>query len=60
VWYLIEDFFEQSWIMKLIQLWGWVSVLIMVLSLGDSVGKMIDTAQQERAAEQTQATTEAH
>jgi hypothetical protein len=32
VWYLIEDFFEQSWIMKLFLLWGWVSVLIMALS----------------------------
>ncbi len=33
MWYLIEDFFEQSWIMKLFLLWGWLSVAIMIASL---------------------------
>ena len=33
MWYLIEDFFEQSWIMKIFVAWGWMSILIMVASL---------------------------
>jgi len=36
VWYLIEDFFEQSWIMKLFAGWGWLAVLIMVSSFIDA------------------------
>ena len=32
MWYLIEDFFEQSWIMKIFLVWAWLSVLIMVAS----------------------------
>jgi hypothetical protein len=54
VWYLIEDFFEQSWIMKLFQLWGWVSVLIMALSLGDNIISIVKTSQDEPAAAQTE------
>jgi len=26
MWYLIEDFFEQSWIVKLFVAWGWQSI----------------------------------
>jgi len=33
MWYLIEDFFEQSWIMKLFIGWGWLCGLIMATSL---------------------------
>ncbi len=33
MWYLIEDFFEQSWLMKLFLAWGWASIWIMVFSL---------------------------
>tara|TARA_Y100001933_G_scaffold218397_1_gene226504 strand:+ start:1950 stop:2060 length:111 start_codon:yes stop_codon:yes gene_type:complete len=33
MWYLIEDFFDQSWAMKLFILWGWFSVVIMLASL---------------------------
>jgi hypothetical protein len=33
MWYLIEDFFEQSWIMKLFMGWGWLSIVIMIASL---------------------------
>jgi len=33
MWYLIEDFFEQSWIVKLFIAWGWLSVLIMFTSI---------------------------
>ena len=33
MWYLIEDFFEQSWIMKIFVAWGWMSILIMIASL---------------------------
>ena len=32
MWYLIEDFMEQSWAMKAIIGWGWLSVVIMVTS----------------------------
>jgi len=33
MWYLIEDFFEQSWIVKLFTAWGWLSIVIMVASI---------------------------
>ena len=33
MWYLIEDFFEQSLVMKAVIAWGWLSVLIMVASV---------------------------
>jgi hypothetical protein len=33
MWYLIEDFFEQSLVMKLFLGWGWLSVVIMIASL---------------------------
>jgi hypothetical protein len=33
MWYLIEDFFEQSLVMKAIIGWGWLSILIMVASI---------------------------
>ena len=44
MWYLIEDFFEQSWIMKLFIAWGWASVLIMGLSLVTTVWPMLTAA----------------
>lgn len=33
MWYLIEDFFEQSLVMKAFIAWGWLSVIIMLASL---------------------------
>ena len=33
MWYLIEDFFEQSWIVKIYIGWGWLSILIMLSSI---------------------------
>ena len=33
MWYLVEDFFEQSWFMKLMLGLGWLAVLIMLTSL---------------------------
>lgn len=33
MWYLLEDFFDQSWVMMAIIGWGWLSVIIMVASL---------------------------
>jgi hypothetical protein len=33
MWYLIEDFFEQSLVMKGILAWGWLSILIMLTSV---------------------------
>jgi hypothetical protein len=35
MWYLIEDFFEQSWIVKLFIGWGWLSIVLMVASIID-------------------------
>ena len=37
MWYLIEDFFEQSLVMKAILAWGWLSIMIMVASIIASV-----------------------
>ena len=33
MWHLIEDFFDQSWIMKAFIGWGWLCVWIMIFSL---------------------------
>jgi len=33
-WYLVEDFSEQSLFLKLFIGWGWLSVLIMLTSIG--------------------------
>ncbi len=33
MWYLIEDFFEQSLVMQGVLAWGWLSILIMVTSV---------------------------
>lgn len=33
MWYLIEDFFEQSWVMKAFIGWGWLAIIIMITSL---------------------------
>lgn len=36
MWYLLEDFFDQSLVMKALLGWGWLCVLIMVTSLVSS------------------------
>jgi len=33
MWYLIEDFFEQSLLQKAVLGWGWLCILIMVTSV---------------------------
>ncbi len=33
MWYLIEDFFEQSLLMKAVLGWGWLCILIMLTSI---------------------------
>ncbi len=33
MWYILEDFFDQSLVMMAIIGWGWLSVVIMVASL---------------------------
>ena len=33
MWYLIEDFFEQSLVMKAVIGWGWLCVLIMLTAI---------------------------
>lgn len=40
-WYLVEDFFEQSWVMKLFIGWGWLSALIMITSLYDTLEPLV-------------------
>lgn len=37
MWYLIEDFFDQSLVMKAFILWGWLSMVIMTASLIDGL-----------------------
>lgn len=37
MWYLIEDFFEQSLVMMACIAWGWLSILIMVCSILDPI-----------------------
>lgn len=37
MWYLIEDFFEQSWIVKLFVGWGWLSIVLMFASIVNSL-----------------------
>ncbi len=49
MWYLIEDFFEQSWVMKLFILLGWLCVVIMLSALIDNsamlIGKSLEADQ---------------
>ena len=33
MWYILEDFFDQSLVMMAVIGWGWLSVVIMVASL---------------------------
>ena len=35
MWYLIEDFFDQSWIVKLFVAWGWLAIVIMFASIAE-------------------------
>ena len=35
MWHLIEDFFDQSWIVKLFVAWGWLSIVIMFASIAE-------------------------
>jgi hypothetical protein len=46
MWYLIEDFFEQSWIVKLFVAWGWLSIVLMLASCRRTVaaGLIVDVA----------------
>jgi hypothetical protein len=36
MWYLLEDFFDQSLVMKALLGWGWLCVIIMIASLGSA------------------------
>ncbi len=40
MWYLIEDFMEQSLAMKAITAWAWLSIMIMVASIVTTVGSV--------------------
>jgi hypothetical protein len=41
MWYLLEDFLDQSWFMKAIIGWGWLCILIMIVSLGVNIDQMM-------------------
>ncbi len=41
MWHLIEDFFEQSLVMKIFIAWGWFSALVMLSSLATTVWPML-------------------
>ena len=55
MWYLIEDFFDQSWVMKLFILLGWLCVVIMLSALIDTgamlVGKALESQPQTELVE---------
>ena len=36
-WYTLEDLLEQSWAMQAFIAWGWLSVVIMLLSFGEGL-----------------------
>jgi|GEM_PF-607791 len=36
MWYLLEDFFDQSLVMKALLGWGWLCVIIMIASLAST------------------------
>lgn len=37
IWYLVEDFLEQPLIIQVALAWGWVSIVVMLLSLADAL-----------------------
>ncbi len=41
MWYLLEDFLDQSWFMKAVIGWGWLCILIMIVSLGINIDQMM-------------------
>lgn len=47
MWYLVEDFLEQSWVMKLFILLGWLCMGIMVSALIDNSYILIGKAMEE-------------
>lgn len=40
-WYLVEDFFEQPLIIKVALGWGWISVVVMILSLIAAIAEVV-------------------
>ncbi len=44
MWYLIEDFFDQSWFMKAVIGWGWLCILIMLTSLGEQIYQILQAS----------------
>jgi hypothetical protein len=50
MWYLLEDFLEQSLVMKAFIGWGWLSVLIMVASIVVTAPELLPEEQHADAA----------
>lgn len=44
MWYLIEDFFDQSWFMKAVIGWGWLCILIMLTSLSEQIYQILQAS----------------
>ena len=55
---LIEDFVEQSLVMKAIILWGWLCVLVMIASFAYSANDYWKKLQEEKAEKEAAAAVE--
>ena len=52
MWYLVEDFLEQSWVMKLFILLGWLCVGIMASAFIDNAYTLITKAMEEEPVQE--------
>ncbi len=52
MWYLVEDFLEQSWVMKLFILLGWLCMGIMVSALIDNSYILIGKAMEKEPVQE--------
>ena len=52
MWYLVEDFLEQSWVMKLFILLGWLCIGIMVSAFIDNSYTLIGKAMEKEPVQE--------
>lgn len=52
MWYLVEDFLKQSWVMKLFILLGWLCMGIMVSALIDNSYILIGKAMEDEPVQE--------
>lgn len=55
MWHLLEDFLEQSLVMKAFIGWGWLSVLIMLASIVVTAPELFPAAEKTPQTEQAPA-----